>query len=146
MEPIEVRIGNYVLVPPTDSKVLLPSVARQIKGITSLDEFEIAAGHFDIMIKIPAKHCKGIKLQTSHLEYIGFRKINDIQYLHKAPNIMIEDCHEYFLWTLNENMIIRIDYVHQLQNLLAEFTVNNFIPDFSSYFKQHSGEVPYHLA
>lgn len=144
MEPIEVRIGNYVLVPPTDSKVLLPTVARQIKGITSQDEFEIATGHFDIMLRIPAKHCKGIKLRTAHLEFIGFRKIKDMQYLHKAPNIMIEDCSEYFMWNLNENMNIRIDYVHQIQNLFAELTVYNYVLDFGSYFKQYSGEVPYH--
>jgi len=35
MEPIEARIGNYVLVPETDSKVLIPSVPKQILGITT---------------------------------------------------------------------------------------------------------------
>ena len=145
MEPIEVRIGNYVLVPPADSKVLLPSVPKQVKGITSQGEIEVAKGQFDIMLRIPAKHCKGIKLRTTHLEYLGFRKITDFQYLHKVPDIKLEDCNEYFICNLNENIQIRIDYIHQLQNLFAEITMNNYIPDFNPFFKKQGENMPYQV-
>src|SRR5690554_457274 len=136
MEPIEARIGNYVLVPETDSKVLIPSVPKQVLGITTQGEFEVAVGHFDITIKIPAKHCKGIQLRNAHLEFIGFRKLNEHQYIHKVLDILLEDYNEFFNWTLTKNLIIKIDYVHQIQNLFADMTTNSFVPEFSSYFKQ----------
>lgn len=145
MEPIEVKIGNYVLVPPSDSKVLLPSVPKQVKGITSQGEIEVAKGHFDIILRIPAKHCKGIKLRTVHLEYLGFRKISEFQYLHKVPDIRLEECNDYFICLLNENNQIRIDFVHQLQNLFALFTMNSYIPDFNSYFKKQSENLPFQV-
>lgn len=145
MEPHEVRIGNYVLVPPTESKVLLPSVPKQIKGITSQGEIEIAKGQFDIMIRIPARHCKGIKLRTIHLEFLGFRKISESQYLHNVPDVQLTDCNEYFMCNLNENIKIRLDYIHQLQNLFAEITMNSYIPDFNSFFKKQGENIPYQV-
>ena len=145
MEPIEARIGNYILVPETNSKVLIPSVPKQILGITSQGEFEVSAGHFDITIKIPARHCKGIQLRNAHLEFIGFKKLNENQYLNKVLDIVLDDCNEFFMWNLTKNLVIKIDFVHQLQNLLADMTTNSFVPEFNSYFKQKKEIEPVHL-
>ena len=142
MEPNEARIGNFVLVPQTNSKVLIPSVPKQIQGITTRAEFEVSEGHFEMMIKIPSKHCKGIQLRNVHLEFIGFRKINDYQYIHKVLDITLEDCNEFFMWSITKSLNIRIDYVHQLQNLFADMTTNNFVPEFNSYFKQKKENEP----
>jgi hypothetical protein len=137
MEPTEVRIGNYVLMPQTDSKVLIPSVPNKIKGITSLGEFEFAGEHFNITLKIPSKHCKGITLMPEHLEFLGFIKVSDYQYIHKVMEIKLEDFKEFFIWRIHKNLNVRIESIHHLQNLFANMTSNEYIPDFRPFFQQH---------
>jgi hypothetical protein len=136
MEPFEVRIGNFVLVPQIESKVLIPSVPKRIKGITTLSEFEFAGDHFDTTIKIHSKHCKGIQLLPEHLEFLGFKKMNEFQYVHKVLEMTLEDFKEFFVWNIHK-MVVRIESVHHLQNLIADMTTFSYMPDFKPFFQQH---------
>ena len=137
MEPFEVRIGNFVLVPQIDLKVLLPSVPKVIKGITAQNEFEFAGDHFDTTLKIHSKHCKGIQLIPEHLEFLGFKKMNEFQYVHKVLEMALEDFKEFFVWKIHKNLAVRIESVHHLQNLIADMTTYSYMPDFKPFFQQY---------
>jgi hypothetical protein len=137
MESFEVRIGNFVMVPQIDSKVLIPSVPKIVKGITALNEFEFAGDHFDTTIKIPSKHCKGIHLLPEHLEFLGFKKMNEFQYVHKVLEMTLDDFKEFFVWNIQKNLVIRIESLHHLQNLIADMTTFGYMPDFKPFFHQY---------
>lgn len=136
MEPVEARIGNYVLIPPTNSKVLIPSVPRKIKGITTSGEFEFDGDHFETTIRIPARHCKGIQLSPEHLEFLGFIRTADFQYFHKVLEIKLDDFKEFFIWSIHKNLNVRIESVHHLQNLFSDITSFSYIPDFKSFYQK----------
>lgn len=130
MKVNEARIGNWVLVPQLDAKILIPSYPKRIKGITLFGEFDFTEPQYPNNFQVSARHCAGIPLKEDQLKKFGGKEdengdlyipfgSNDLRFYLLVPDGYIQLTRSFHCPIMNFEHVI---YIHRFQNLFFDFT------------------------
>ena len=114
------RLGNLILIPNIESKVLIPCIVSKIQGITIFGEIEVLHTPEHNGLSINNKHVSVIDITENWLKKAGFRLNYDRWHFPSDSYFEISLIDSEYVLTINEGEYetnTKVKYVHQLQNL-----------------------------
>ncbi|MDA3821379.1 MAG: hypothetical protein PF450_02020 [Bacteroidales bacterium] len=115
MNAIDVRIGDWVLMPDLSAPIHIPVHPKQIKGITKFGELDFTLPSSPTDHIIPCTKCAGIPITADLLRKANLNADTIFQEFEEESGVQLKDHDGNGVTVVFGKKLIHLKYLHELQ-------------------------------